>query len=122
MVKIPFTADAWQTFRCNLGAVEHTFVANYNDRNGVWSFDLYRSNPETLLVAGIPILIGCDILAPYALGLGVMFATDLAATTANQVLDTVGTIGPISQPIDAGPDDLGTRVIVVFIPAAELVP
>lgn len=118
--KIPFTADAWQTFRTVLGGVEYTFVANYNDRNSVWSFDLYLTKTEQLLVAGVAILIGCDLLAPYALGIGSMIAVDLNAAPAPQLIGDTGVVGPMLQSTDAGPDDLGTRVIVVYFTPAEL--
>ena len=132
MQVIPFTADPWQTFSCSLNGVEYGFRASYNDRNGVWYFDLSLKVTEEVLVAGIPILLGCDLLEPFGLGIGAMFATDLSASAAPALVTLTATqaaiagvdattVQPALQMTDAGPDDLGTRVIVVFVAPGETV-
>ena len=112
---IPFTSDTWHRFSTVLAGVEYTFTTRYNERNGVWYTDLGLASTEETLVAGIPILIGCDLLAPYGLGIGSMLAIDLRAAAATE------TAGVLPQSVDAGPDDLGTRVVVVYIAPGEVV-
>ena len=66
------------------------------------------------LISGVPILIGCDLLEPYALGIGSMLAIDQQAAASN------GPDGFLPDSEDAGADDLGKRVIVVFIAPGEV--
>jgi hypothetical protein len=129
MQVVPFTSDPWQTFSCTLNGTEYGFAANYNDRNGVWSFDLSLKATETGLVAGVPILLGCDLLAPFGLGIGKLLAVDLAAAPAWILPPNGDPLHPISayQMTDADPltlfnDDLGARVIVVYLVPGEAVP
>jgi len=127
MQTIPFTSDPWQTFSCTLNGVEYGFAANYNDRPGVWSFDLSLKATEEVLVAGVPILLGCDMLAPFGLNIGSLFAVDLAASPAWALAGDGVTVIPTTQMLDADPvgafnDDLGTRVVVVFLAPGESVP
>jgi hypothetical protein len=116
MLVVPFTSVSWDKFSTVLDGVEYGFRPSFNTRNGVWSFDLSLEKTGAVLAAGVPILIGCDMLAPYALGIGSLFAVDLAAVSAPE------TSGILPQSVDAGPDDLGTRVIVVYAAPGEEVP
>ena len=127
MVKVPFTSNPWESFSCALNGNTYQFQTNYNERNGVWSFDLYDDTTGAPLVMGVPILLGCDLLAPYGLGIGSMYAIDMAATTAPSLVGTTGTVGQVLQMTDADPlgafnDDLGNRVIVVYLAPNEAFP
>jgi hypothetical protein len=132
---VPFTSDPWQSFSCSLGGVEYGFSANFNDRNGVWSFDLSLKSTEAIPVAGVPILLGCDMLAPFGLGIGKMFAVDLAASPAWALSGDGLTVIPTTQMLDADAvdwsdsppavafnGDLGVRVIVLYLAPGEVVP
>lgn len=114
MLTIPFTSDPWHTFTTMLNEVEYRFSTNFNTRNERWYFDLAREDTGEVLVAGVPILIGCDLLAPYGLGIGSMFAHDLAAAAA------VEDAGILPQSVDAGENDLGSRVVVLYIAPGEV--
>ena len=127
MVIVPFTSNPWETFSCSLNGNTYQFQTNYNERNGVWSFDLYDDTTGAPLVMGIPILIGCDLLGPYGLGIGSMYAIDMAATTARALIGTTSTVGQVLQMTDADPlgafsDDLGNRVKVVYLAPGESFP
>lgn len=118
---IPFTSDPWQSFSCSLAGVEYGFLASYNDRNGAWSFDLSLQATGQVLVAGVPILLGCDLLAPFGLGIGTMIAVDMAASPTAMLAADGTTVIPATlmtdpDPVGAFNDDLGSRVIVIFIP------
>lgn len=103
MLTVPFTSDYAQTFDVVLGGATYSFAARFNDWNGVWTFDITVTATQVQLVAGVPLLIGQDMLAPYALGIGGLTAADM---------ETGG--------IDAGPDDLGARVIVSWLSPDEI--
>jgi len=113
MQTVPFTSDPNTQFTATLNGVEYEFLTNWNERNLTWSFDLSIADTGELLVAGVPVLIGCDMLAPHGLGIGSMYAVDLTATSAEEAE------GRKLQSVDAGPDDLGVRVVVVYLAPGE---
>lgn len=95
---VPFTADPSQTFTVQLGDGHFQIDARFNDRSQSWTFDLTRTSDQALLVAGVPLLLGQDMLGPYSLGIGGMLAVDQSGALA-----------------DAGPDDLGDRITVTWL-------
>lgn len=103
METIPFTADPAQTLTVALGTAKYDFAARYNDAWGVWTFDITRTADQVELASQVPILIGQDLIEPYALQMGGIVATDLSGAS-----------------IDAGPDDFGDRVIVTWLSPEEL--
>jgi hypothetical protein len=100
---IPFTSDYDQSVVVQLGEKKYQLAARWNEMGKSWTGDLVRDEDQELLLAGIPLLIGQDLLAPYALGIGGLVVTDLSAK---------GT--------DAGPDDFGDRVIATWLSTQEL--
>jgi hypothetical protein len=119
-VLVPFTADdSAYTFECALNGVSYRFDVRWNERGLFWAFDLYRGSDDTLIVAGLPILLGDDILGAYRyLGIGGLFAVDMNADQqrGSPNDDTVNVL--VSA--DAGAEDLGTRVKVFYYTPAEL--
>lgn len=103
IIQLPLTSDPAQDFVINLGGQQWELYIRYNDRSSFWTMDITEYNSQTSLVIGMPILLGCDLLAPYILDNGSMVATD-----------TTG-LGK-----DAGADDLGTRVIVFWYSPDEV--
>lgn len=100
---VPFSSNYDQTFRCTLDSTQYVIDARWNERGAFWTFDLTENPSQTLLVAGVPLLLGQDVLSPYALGIGGFIMADLANSNT-----------------EAGPDDLGDRVVAVFFTSAEL--
>jgi hypothetical protein len=122
---VPFTSDPRQKFSCNLNGVEYGFAANYNERSGVWAFDLSRAATEEVLLTGVPILLGCDMLAPFGLNIGSLITVDASASPAWALAGDGETLIPVAQTTDADPfgafnDDLGTRVLVVYLKPGEV--
>jgi len=95
---VPFKSDPSQSFNVQLGAGHFRIDARFNDRSQSWTFDLTRTSDQALLVAGVPLLLGQDILGPYSLGLGGLMAVDQSGAL-----------------VDAGPDDLGDRITVTWL-------
>jgi hypothetical protein len=116
MQTIPFTPDPNATFSTTLDGVEYQFDTLYNERSEIWTFDLSLAKTGAMLVAGIPILIGCDMLAPYGLGIGSLYAIDLTAAAQREE------VGHRPQSVDAGPEDLGVRVVVLYLAPGEALP
>ncbi len=103
MLVVPFTSDYDQTFRTQLGDATYVIDARWNERGQRWTFDLTRDSDSVLLVAGVPLLLGQDVLSPYALGIGGMVVGDLSGTLS-----------------DPGPDDFDVRCPVVYLTPDEL--
>lgn len=100
---IPLTSDYDQSLTVQLGDAKYELAVAWNERNKIWTFDLTLDPDQELLVAGVPMLIGQDMLSPYALGRGGLVMTDLGAKNT-----------------DAGPEDLGDRVIMTWFSVEEL--
>lgn len=101
---VPFTPSEYdQQFTSQLGEEKYTFNARWNERGQVWTLDITRDPDQELLIAGVPLLAGQDILSPYALGIGGLIVTDLGLKDS-----------------DPGPDDFGERVIAAWLSNDEL--
>ena len=107
MLLIPFNNDPSNVFTTQFGNAKYTFETRYNEgptgEGGFWTFDMTRAIDNVKLVSGVPILLGQDMIEPYALGIGSLIPVDEANT------DT-----------DAGVDDLGVRVNVYWFSADEV--
>lgn len=103
MQVIPFTDDPYQSLTVPLGSDRYTFDVRYNEE-GVWMFTLTRESDGVELLTNVSILLGEDMLEPYALGLGGLIAGDFSG-----------------QLLDAGAEDFGDRVQVAYLTPAELV-
>ena len=104
MLEIPFNSDPSNTFAVLLGnGVKYRFETKYNYRAGFWTFDLWTDADGVKLLSGVPILLGQDMLAPYALRMGRLIPVDESKAD-----------------VEAGPDDLGDRVKVYWFAVGEL--
>lgn len=103
MLVLPVDSSYDQRFTVQLGDDRYVVEARWNERGKIWTLDLTRDIDQQLLIAGVPVLAGQDILAPYALGRGGLIVTDLGLRNS-----------------DPGPDDFGDRVIVTWLSNDEL--
>jgi hypothetical protein len=89
-----------QTVDILAGVPDHVFTTqwagvavqlemHWNAIAGYWTFTLTRLDTETLLLAGIPLVCGIDLLGPYQLGLGRLVGASVGGT--NPTLDNIGT-------------------------------
>lgn len=97
---VPFNSDPSNVFTTALAdEVKYTFTTRYNEGSlgdgGFWTFDLDREIDGVRLLSGVKVVLGVDLLEPYALGIGALVAIDTGNTD-----------------LEAGPDDLGDRVEV----------
>lgn len=100
---LPFTTDPSQSVTVQLPSGTYDFDVRWNERAQLWSFSITDNVTQTLLAANIAIVLGCELLAPYGLGIGYMlaFAED-------------------GLQIDAAFDDLGVRINVYALSADVL--
>lgn len=103
IIQLPVTSDPGQDFVIQLGSAKWELYIRWNDRSGFWTMDITEYNSQTNIVSGVPLLLGCDILVPYSLGNGSLFAYD--ETGSGQ---------------DAGYDDLGSRINLYWFSQDEI--
>jgi hypothetical protein len=112
-VILPNRQDAsWYRFVCDLDGLTFAFVFRWNDRDNAWSFDLYDVN-NNLLLAGVKVVLGPPLMfgQRYVAGMPPgMF----------EVVDNAAPLGAVAAGTDAGYADLGTRVVIMYTPVADL--
>lgn len=105
-LEIPFVGGiGYYRFGTTIESTPYLFDVRWNDRDQSWRFDVLEID-ETLIAAGIRINLGVYMGRQYNHPLfkgGVFVAVDLSG-----------------KRIEAGYLDLGTRVVVQYIPVLEL--
>jgi hypothetical protein len=101
-VLLPLTSTKEQ-FTVQLGVWSLTFLVYFNDRSQLWMFDVSDARANETLLCGAPIVLGQDLLEPYIFGIGSLVAIDTS-----------------QQGDEAGPDDLGDRVVVAYYTPDEM--
>ena len=108
MIQIPTLIDGTRSYQIQteLDGTTFEFVFNWNDREGRWYFDLndISSNP---LVSGRAVVLNTSLL-------GYLRATPSYPAGDLMVIDTS------DSNIDASLTDLGDRVIMIYIPIADI--
>lgn len=107
MIQLPLTSDPCRTFTTVFGESRYRITTRWNERSQVWTMDIADGDTDAPLAAGMPIVLGADLLRSFAPNLGRMLAIDMAAAPG------YGT--------DAGPEDLGDRVRVVWLAPGEVI-
>jgi len=98
MTEIPIEPAVYsQTFKVDLEDNTYNFRTIYNSRVGVWTFDL-SDEAGTTLAGGVTMVLGADLIDQYNLGIGALIMAEEGITG-----------------IDAGPDDLGSRILLIHL-------
>jgi len=80
VTEIPVIDAPFQTLTTSLNGMPVGLALGYNETSGRWSFDL--SVNGTVVITGRRIVLGVDLLKPFALGLGKLVAVDWDGTDA----------------------------------------
>lgn len=100
---VPLTSDGAYRFNIELNGIVYTFEIKYNVRFNTWSFSMLQN--EIDVITGVGMLIGVNMLEPFTLdNIGGLYMFDDSG-----------------QKLDAGPDDLGTRVIMIYLTPQEVI-
>ncbi len=103
---IPVVAtDFDYTMGVTLDGVHYVMHVYWNDRDAAWYFDMLASNQRPI-ISGVKIVLGAY--------LGRVVQETPFTTGVISAVDTSGTN------VDAGRDDLGTRILLFYIPAPDL--
>jgi hypothetical protein len=100
--EIPIIPDADQIFFITIGDIDYMLDIKWNHRSETWKLDIYDAVSNNLLVAGLSLVLGADLLYPYNLDIGALFLHDES-----------------SKSLDAKSDDLGDRVKLIWMSEAE---
>jgi hypothetical protein len=106
MITLPFTADPCRTFTIALNEVLYQFTTRWNERAARWTCDIEDVETGIFLARTIPLVLGADLLQSFCPRLGRLIVIDLAAEPG------AGT--------EAGVDDLGSRVQVIWLAPGEV--
>lgn len=105
-VELPFVPSiGFYRFGTTIEEVPYVFDVRWNDRDKSWRFDVMEID-ETMIVAGVRVVLGAYLGKQCNHRLfrrGVIVAVDLSG-----------------QRREATYDDLGTRVVLQYIPVLEL--
>lgn len=106
MITLPTRTDvARYSQRVELSGTKFLFDFEWNDRDQHWFFDV-STDAEVKLLSGIKVVVGASLISRYRderLPAGVL-----------EAIDTSG------KQVDPAFADLGDRVVLVFVPVAEL--
>jgi hypothetical protein len=106
VVKLPLTSDPQRTFTTIVNDVRYTITTRWNERAEVWTMDLVDAASGITVASSMPLVLGSDLLKSFAPALGSLLVVD---TNADPGMGT-----------DAGVDDLGTRVQVLWFSPGEV--
>ena len=98
---IPLTNDPSSILEVILNEQLYDFEIQFNLRANVWTLAISQNG--TPIIDSVNIVLGTDLLLPYNLELGSLFAVDLTSSGS-----------------DATVSDLGTRVVLVHMTTIEL--
>jgi hypothetical protein len=108
VVELPFIpSNGNYRFGTTIENAGYNFVVRWSTVEACWYFSIFEVN-EDPIIQGVKIVTGTYLgrrCAHPLFDAGVFIAIDLASE---------------EQPTDPGFDDLGTRVVVVFVPVQDL--
>lgn len=106
MIALPLTSDPYRTFTTVLGEVRYRLTTRWNERAQRWTLDIADAETDGILASAIPIVLGADLLQSFCPRIGRLFAIDMAAE--------------LEHGTEAGVDDLGNRIQVVWLARDEV--
>jgi uncharacterized protein DUF6983 len=90
LVQLPLTTDCPQSFKTQLGNTTYQFNLIWNDRSSVWMMDIINPITQAPIVSGIALVLGADLLEPYALEIGALVLVDETGTGSEATLTSLG--------------------------------
>ena len=89
-LELPPSTDRPQSFTTQLGSAVYQFDLRWNDRSNVWTMDISDPVSGNPIVSGLAVVLGADLLKPYALGIGTLIVVDETSTNTEAALDSLG--------------------------------
>lgn len=102
---VPFTGRPQESMSITIAGRRLRLRARYANLTNIWTLDVFDNAGDgpVPIVQGVNIVMGADLLAPYLLGIGGLYAE------------------PTADPMtDAGRGELGNRIRLIHYTQAEL--
>lgn len=104
ILDLQITSEPCQRFEITLGEIDYSIEIKFNDRSLLWTIDLSEAISSLILFAGVPLLLGEDLLAPYNYKIGKLMILNNSA-----------------EFFDATSENLGTSLSLYYVTDDELV-
>src|SRR5208282_1439881 len=79
-LELPPSTDRPQRFTTQLGSAVYQFDLRWNDRSNVWTMDISDPVSGNPILSGLTVVLGADLMKPYALGIGILIVVDETST------------------------------------------
>lgn len=76
IINIPILNNNAQTLNILFGQVKYTLYFKYNDRASIWTIDISEADSGKILIEGVPLVLGQELLSPYNFGIGRLLLID----------------------------------------------
>jgi hypothetical protein len=90
MLQVPLTTDNPQSLNTQLGDTTYQFNLIWNQRSQIWMMDIVDPIAQEPIASGLALVLGADILKPYALGIGALVVVDETGTGTEATLTSLG--------------------------------
>lgn len=90
ILDLQITSEPCQRFEITLGELDYRIEIKFNDRSLVWTMDLAEEVSGLVLFAGVPLLLGEDLLAPYNYKIGRLMLLNNSAEFKDATSENLG--------------------------------
>jgi hypothetical protein len=92
IIELPVTTDPAQRFTTQLGDTKIVFDLQWNDRSERFELSLFYDATQEVIVRGLNVVLGCDLLEPFNFNLGHLVVVDTANLHTEANLSNFGTV------------------------------
>jgi len=76
IIEIPILESVAQEQVIQFGNVKYRLKFQYNERSQLWTLGISEEVSKAVLIQGIPLVLGQELLSPYNFGIGKMMVYD----------------------------------------------
>lgn len=76
MIDIPILNSRAQELVITLGGVSYRLQFQYNERAEIWTMNILQEVGKVVLIQGLPLVLGQNLLEPYNFNMGSMVVYD----------------------------------------------
>jgi hypothetical protein len=77
MIIIPLEGSEAKEILIQLNGVKYRMLFQYNEIQQIWTVNIVRDNDKFILILGLPLVLGQELLEPYNFGAGQLLVVDL---------------------------------------------
>lgn len=76
MIEIPIIESVAQELVVPFGSVKYRLELKYNDRSQLWTIGIIEEATKVVLIQGLALVLGQELLKPYNFGIGKLMVND----------------------------------------------